>query len=128
MADEDYGKAPEGYIYFEYPDYSDLALRTAPDNPDGQQRTRDLPIGGEQKQLLLGALGLCGEAGEVAELVKKHVFHGHPIDTVRLLKEIGDVLWYLNYLAARCLGCTLLAVMRANIQKLSARYPEGFFS
>ena len=113
---------------FEYQDYGDLALRTAPDNPDGGQRTRDIPISGEQKQLLLGALGLCGEAGEVAEAVKKHIFHGHPIDHVKLLREIGDVLWYLNYIAVRCLGLTILDVMRANILKLSARYPEGFFS
>lgn len=114
-------------IDFEYQDYTDLALRTAPDQTPGQ-RTRDVSITGEQKQLLLGAIGLNDEAGEVAGLVKKHIFHGHPIDREKLIKELGDVLWYLNYTAVRCCGITLLDVMRQNITKLSARYPEGFFS
>jgi len=113
---------------FEYADYADLALRTAPENTTPGSRTRDIPIDGEQKQLLLAALGLCGESGEIAEAVKKHVFHGHPIDKVKMLREAGDVLWYLTYLAMRCLGKTLLDVMRENIRKLSARYPEGFFT
>ena len=114
-------------IDFEYQDYADLALRTAPDQTP-KQRTRDIEITGEQKQLLLGAIGLAGEAGEAAEVVKKHVFHQHPLDSIKLLKELGDVLWYTNYLAVRCLGLTLLDVMRENIKKLSARYPEGFFT
>lgn len=120
---------------FEYTDYADLALRTAPgvvrDGEEGgsrTSRTRDTSISPEQKELLLGAVGLTGEAGEVAELVKKHVFHGHELDRAKLLKELGDVLWYLTYITVRCLGMTLLDVMRANIHKLSARYPEGFFT
>ena len=114
-------------IQFEYPDYTDLALRTTPDKTPNQ-RTRDIEITGEQKQLLLGAIGLSGESGEIAELVKKHVFHGHSINKEKFIKELGDVLWYLNYLTVRCADLTLLDVMRANITKLSARYPEGFFS
>lgn len=41
------------------------------------------------------ALGLCGEAGEVAEQVKKHFFHGHELDKRHMIEELGDVAWYL---------------------------------
>lgn len=44
------------------------------------------------------ALGLCGEAGEVAEQVKKHFFHGHELDKRHMIEELGDVAWYLAVL------------------------------
>lgn len=75
----------------------------------------------------LFALGLAGEAGEVTELVKKALFHGHPLDTVRLRKEIGDVLWYLTMLADAA-ELTLAECAAGNIDKLRERYPQGFFS
>lgn len=75
----------------------------------------------------LFALGLAGESGEAIELVKKALFHGHPLDTVRLREEIGDVLWYLTMLAdaAELLLAECAAV---NIDKLRERYPQGSFS
>ena len=60
-------------------------------------------------------LGLAGEAGEVADEIKKHL----------LVKELGDVCWYAA-LAATVLDVTLEEVMQTNIDKLKARYPEGF--
>lgn len=102
--------------------YSNLALKSAPD------RDIDLHASHHQLQLLLGAIGLTGEAGETAEVVKKHVFHGYPLDRIKLEKELGDVLWYLNFLAIRGCGCGLQQIMESNINKLAARYPEGFFS
>lgn len=71
------------------------------------------------------ALGLAGESGEAVELIKKHCFHGKPLDLEELTKELGDVLWYV---AALCntLGLSLSGVMTANIKKLEQRYPEGF--
>jgi NTP pyrophosphatase (non-canonical NTP hydrolase) len=71
------------------------------------------------------ALGVAGEAGEVAELVKKHVGHGHAMDKAKLLKELGDVLWYVAALADH-MNLSLDAVATANIAKLQARYPDGF--
>ena len=71
------------------------------------------------------ALGLCGEAGEFAEHVKKHMFMGKPLDSAHLAKELGDVLWYVA-LACEVLGISLQDVCDANIAKLSARYPNGF--
>lgn len=78
-----------------------------------------------ERCLTLAALGLAGESGEFADEVKKHLFHGHPLDRERLQKELGDVLWYV---ASGCLalGVTLEEVAQANVDKLRARYPEGF--
>ena len=71
------------------------------------------------------ALGLTGEAGEVAELIKKHVFHKHPLEKEKLIKELGDVAWYLVALAETN-GIPLADIFAANISKLKARYPDGF--
>lgn len=90
-------------------DYQVEALRTAGDNPD----------------LLNGILGLCGEAGECAEVIKKNMFQGHNFDAHHLASELGDVAWYLA-VSAFSLGYTLESVFRINITKLRKRYPEGF--
>lgn len=71
------------------------------------------------------ALGLCGESGEVAELVKKKYLHGASIKKERLVNELGDVLWYLAALTEMH-GLSLERVAAHNIAKLRARYPSGF--
>ena len=76
-------------------------------------------------QLLNGVLGLTGEAGEVSDLVKKGIFHEKGIDLEHLKKELGDCAWYLAMICDAC-GFTLDDVMQTNIDKLKARYPEGF--
>ncbi len=76
-------------------------------------------------ELLNGALGLPGEAGEVADLVKKYIFHGHDLNRGELVKEIGDVCWYLALLC-HAIDVPLEVVMISNIEKLRNRYPEGF--
>ena len=75
--------------------------------------------------LLNGVLGLTGEAGEVADLVKKGIFHEKGIDIEHLKKECGDVLWYLAMICDS-VGITLNEVMQTNVDKLIARYPNGF--
>jgi NTP pyrophosphatase (non-canonical NTP hydrolase) len=75
--------------------------------------------------LVWNALGLAGEAGEVAELVKKGILHQHGLDRDRLKKELGDVLWYAAALCTR-LGVDMGEVMQGNIDKLLERYPEGY--
>ncbi len=80
---------------------------------------------GERDRLLAGALGLCGEAGEVAEHLKKALYHDHPMDLQALRNELGDVLWYWTLLCDT-LGLTLDEVIQANIEKRRRRYPEGF--
>ena len=75
--------------------------------------------------LLNGAMGLCGESGEVIDLLKKHLHHGHPLDRENMLKELGDVAWYLAE-TAYALDYDLETVLQKNIEKLKERYPEGF--
>lgn len=81
--------------------------------------------GTEDQKLCLGALGLTGEAGEVADIVKKHLFQGHAIDQAKLLDEMGDVLWYYM-LILQAVGFTIEEAMQANVEKLKRRYPNGF--
>lgn len=79
----------------------------------------------ERERLLVQTLGLCGEAGEVADLVKKDAWHGQPLTDERLCDELGDVLWYLADVA-RARGIDLELVAARNIAKLERRYPDGF--
>jgi NTP pyrophosphatase (non-canonical NTP hydrolase) len=71
------------------------------------------------------AMGLSGESGEVTDLLKKGLFHGHAGYRDDLKKELGDVLHYLSGLATMY-GLTLEEVAKGNIDKLKKRYPEGF--
>lgn len=77
--------------------------------------------------LMNGALGLCGESGEVADLVKKATFQGHELDIEHVAKELGDVAWYLA-VSATAIGIDLDTIFRMNIEKLRKRYPDGFSS
>lgn len=90
-------------------EYQLAALRTASDG--------DL--------LLNGALGLCGESGEVADIVKKTRFQGHKLDAAHIAEELGDVLWYVA-ITASAIGYDLDLIMEMNKAKLERRYPEGF--
>jgi NTP pyrophosphatase (non-canonical NTP hydrolase) len=79
----------------------------------------------DDKERLVLALGLNGEAGELGELLKKHYGHGIPLDPAKLASELGDVLWYLAAIATAH-EIDLNAVARGNIWKLRQRYPDGF--
>ena len=94
-------------------EYQRLALRTL--NPELDRRD----------VLINGVMGLCGEAGEAIDLVKKHLAQGHPLDAARLAAELGDVAWYLAE-TAHAIGYDLETVLRMNIEKLERRYPQGF--
>ena len=75
--------------------------------------------------LLNSVMGLCGESGEAIDLVKKWLMQGHELDRARLAGELGDVAWYLAE-AATALGMDLDDILQQNLDKLAARYPEGF--
>ncbi len=77
------------------------------------------------EHLLNGALGLTGESGEVADLVKKSMFQGHKWDFDHIAKELGDILWYVAE-TATAIGEDLETIMQMNIDKLKKRYPDGF--
>lgn len=75
--------------------------------------------------LAVASLGVAGEAGEVADHVKKYLGHGHELDREKMIKECGDVLWYVSKIA-HCLDVSLQEIAERNIEKLAKRYPEGF--
>jgi NTP pyrophosphatase (non-canonical NTP hydrolase) len=85
------------------------------------------PVTDFSATLAINALGIAGEAGEVADYVKKVVGHGHSLDKEVLKEELGDVLWYIAVMADM-LGMKLSDVADANIAKLRERYPDGFSS
>lgn len=93
-------------------EYQKLCMRTAGDTDN-------------TKLIINGAMGLCGESGEVIDLVKKWCFQGHNLDCYEVEEELGDVLWYIAILCEG-LGVDMERVMKRNIQKLKKRYPYGF--
>lgn len=75
--------------------------------------------------LINSVMGLCGEAGEAIEIVKKWMAQGHELDRQHLSKELSDIAWYLAE-AATALDMPLENVFQANLEKLKKRYPNGF--
>lgn len=100
-------------------DYQQQAARTLIDSPPF--------FTDDEIMLVWNALGLAGEAGEVADTIKKAVFHQHGINRDELIKELGDVLWYVAALCTK-LDVSMSEVMERNITKLKARYPDGYSS
>ncbi len=76
-------------------------------------------------RLLHGSCGIATEAGELLDAMKKHIFYGKEIDTVNIVEEIGDLMWYSAILLDE-LGVEFEEVMEKNINKLKARYGEKF--
>ena len=108
-------------------EYQELAMRTN----DGKATERlnfwmdcndtTLDVGG----ILNGCLGLSGEVGEFNDMVKKWIFHNTKLDRDHAKKEIGDCAWYLAMIC-HSFGWNLDEIMQMNVDKLKARYPEGF--
>ena len=99
--------------YYMFYEYQKNAMRTA---------NKALP---PDEILLNSIMGMCGEAGEAIDLLKKHRAQGAPLDIDRLAKEVGDCLWYIAEFAEAS-GISLAEIAQRNIAKLKARYPEGF--
>lgn len=72
-------------------------------------------------------LGLTGECGEVADVIKKHLCGGKELDKQHLQEELGDILWYIAE-ACEVFNIDMLEVAQSNINKLMNRYPNGFDS
>ena len=87
-----------------------------------QEFARSTAIYPEECKVVYPTLGLCGEAGEVAEKIKKHMRDGRSLVGVGL--ELGDVLWYISALADD-LGITLEEIAQANVDKLASRMERG---
>lgn len=94
-------------------EYQELAMRTL--NPSLSRKD----------VLINSVMGLCGELGEAIDIVKKWLAQGHELDRDQLVKELGDVAWYLAE-AATALDIPLAQILENNIEKLANRYPGGF--
>ena len=80
----------------------------------------------DKKDVLINSvMGLCGESGEAIDIVKKWLMQGHELDKEHLVRELGDVAWYLAE-AATALEVPLEAVFQGNLDKLRQRFPNGF--
>lgn len=106
------------------------ALRQVIDNDADAYQQNVLKYAPDHHDYLLNviyaAMGMCGEAGEASELIKKYAYHGHALDTEHLARELGDVLWYVSYMA-HLFGYPLGKIMAMNQEKLAKRYPDGKF-
>lgn len=85
--------------------------------------SKDLTLNIDNKKvaLLNGAIG----AGEALDIIKKHLFQGHDLNTDSLKSEISDVLWYIN-LMLYAIDSNFEEIFDINIKKLRKRYGEHF--
>lgn len=94
--------------------YRDEVLRTA--------QTKSMT---NSDVLLNGVMGLAEEAAEVLGLIKKHRFHKKELNRDALIKELGDVRWYLELICV-AIDTTTEQIEETNVAKLRIRYPNGF--
>ena len=85
--------------------------------------------GANIERLLTAGVGINAEGGEFLEIIKKMIFQGKPVNEDNLFhlkRELGDIMWYV---AQACMGLdiSLDEVLAMNVEKLSARYPDGAF-
>lgn len=110
--DKFFDELEEGFGY-NLNNYQDDALKTAVYPDSGK-------IGG----LTYTILGLCGEAGELANKLKKHLRNGTPIDQDVLRDELSDVMWYVAA-TTKELNTTMSKLAEYNINKLTERQKSG---
>ena len=81
----------------------------------------------QQAHLLHMAVGVSGEAGELLDAIKKHCVYQKQINMENVIEEAGDILFYLTGLL-NDLNISVEDCVKANIDKLSKRYPAGSYS
>lgn len=121
-----------------FSEYQKLAAKTAGNHLFDEYKNKLMALGvdeavatvvatelAQEKGVLVSTLGLGGEAGEFADMIKKQAGHGHKADPVKEKKELGDILWYVADVCTKK-GYDMGEVAALNIEKLKARYPEGF--
>lgn len=109
-----------------FQEYQKLAVRTAVKyDPYKNELFDSIVINSQLFEIEHCAAGLCTEAGEFNDQLKRHKFYGKPLDTVNLQEELGDTLWYIGTICER-LGWDMSVIAAMNIEKLKARFPEKF--
>lgn len=101
-------------------EYQKLAMRTAA-TPDLFNNNVD----GSMDDVLHALLGIGTEAGELQDMLKKHLMYGKAFDRTNLVEECGDLLWYIAF-ALKTVNVTMSDCMERNIKKLQVRYPQKF--
>lgn len=112
-------------------EYQELAMRT--NNEKATRRLLNLTlfdttedgIGEDTGTVLNACLGLSGEVGEFNDMIKKWIFHEKDFDEEHAKKEMGDIMWYIAMMC-HAFRWDMDEIMQMNIDKLKARYPEGF--
>jgi NTP pyrophosphatase (non-canonical NTP hydrolase) len=89
-----------------------------------QEFVQSMKVYPEKHAIIYPALGISGESGEFAEKVKKWLRGDGELNKEALIKELGDILWYVTS-AADDLGSSLVEVINTNVIKLSARKHQG---
>lgn len=117
--------------------YQKLAMRTnggkASDRLIGKMQEYDMKFANDHSDndcvdiggIFNACLGLSGEVGEFNDMIKKWVFHEKNLDMEHAKKEAGDILWYVAMLC-ESFGWNMGEIMQMNVDKLIARYPDGF--
>lgn len=102
--------------------YTIESARTAASN---HTAIRNRFASSDMLDLVHSGLGMATEAAEFQDALKKHLYYGRELDTVNLVEELGDMLFYIAW-ACRVLNVPMDKVMETNIAKLHQRYPERF--
>ena len=107
-------------------EYQKLAMRTN-DGNNTQRLTNAVNVVGNKDigGVFNACLGLSGEVGEFNDIIKKWVFHEKPFDEEHAKKELGDIMWYVAMMC-HSFGWDFDEIMQMNVDKLKARYPQGF--
>ena len=114
----------------DYTRFVDEVTSNASSDPQSFSDSLDIidGFGVSPERIMTAAIGISAEGGEFAEIVKKCIFQGKPMDDdaqYHMKRELGDIMWYIAQ-ACIALGISLEDVLDTNIQKLEARYPDGF--
>ena len=105
-------------------EYQNLAMRTN-DKKNTDRLIHQAECVNDLGGVVDACLGLSGEVGELNDMIKKWIFHEKPLDEEHAKKELGDVMWYVAMMC-ESFGWDLDEIMQMNVDKLKARYPEGF--
>jgi len=88
-------------------------------------RFKDFTITPQQAELLHAAIGLAGEAGELLDAVRKHVFDGQPLDRDNVIEEMGDLAFFFQAML-HALGVDRVYIEALNQAKLDERFKGGY--
>jgi len=107
-------------------EYQQLAQRTVMDDYNQAGKIKQaLYYNPELSHVVIAALKLNSESGELADSLVKHLCYGQLLDRENILEECGDLLWYIALILEK-LDYNMENCMKDNIEKLKIRYPEKF--